>query len=287
MYKLDLTCTAPHAIKPKGLKNGKYSYELDVKHYENALIKMKEAGITKLEFGIPHVMYFDESMKMLKRALKIVKKQKMTINSVHFPYSVFWLDLICPWENDRIDIFNTAKKLFNIMDKFNPKAYVFHPGGPTSFKAEEREKYMGLLIDAVNHLADCTTVPICIENMVLGNMTNGLEQLKEYSDKCEKGYVVIDTNHFLTDRPEDAIKAIGKDKLKALHISDNDFIYERHWLPGKGANDWNKIIGALEEIGYEGAFNYEINMERWGYTYKELVENYENLFKAYNESKQK
>ncbi len=286
MYKLELTCTTPHAVNPTGLKNGKYTYKFDVEHYESTLIKMKNAGINKLEFVIPGVMYYEDSMKMLKTALKLVKKHKMTINSVHFPYLVYWLDFTCPWEKDREDIFNIAKKLFKIMDKFNPKAYIFHPGGENTIKIEDREKYMGYLVDAINYLADFTTVPLCIENMVLGAMTNGLEQLKDYSDRCEKGYVIIDTNHFLKDKPEDAIKAIGKDKLKALHISDNDFIYERHWLPGKGANDWNKIIGALEEIGYDGAFNYEINMERWGYSYEELVENYENLFKAYNESKQ-
>ena len=145
---------------------------------------------------------------------------------------------------------------------------------------------MEYLVESVNELASSTNVPICIENMVLGSMTNGLEQIKEYADKCEKGYVVIDTNHFLKDRPEDAILAIGGEKIKALHISDNDFIYERHMMPGDGLNDWNKIIGALEQIGYTGSFNYEVSLSKYGYNYKDVVSNYEKLFENYNKSKE-
>ena len=111
-----------------------------------------------------------------------------------------------------------------------------------------------------------------------------MEKIKEFADKSKNAYVIVDVNHFLNDKPEDAILALG-DRIKALHISDYDFVYERHMIPGDGLNDWNKIIGALEKIGYKGAFNYEVNMGRYGYTYKQLIENYEKLFEEYNISK--
>ena len=284
MYKLELTCSAPTGVISTGLKDGKYGYKLDVAGIEKAYKEMKEAGINKIEFGVPGVMYVDDSMKMFKKALKLAKKHKMTINTFHLPYSADWIDLACPWPNDRKEIIKWTKKLLKTLDKYNPKAYIFHPGGK-GVKPENRDKFMEYLIESVNELASSTSVPICIENMVLGNMTNGLEQIKEYADKCEKGYVVIDTNHFLKDRPEDAILAIGAEKIKALHISDNDFVYERHMMPGEGLNDWNKIIGALEQIGYKGSFNYELSMGKYGYTYKQVVENYEKLFEEYNKSK--
>ena len=284
MYKLELTCSLSSGVKSTGLKNGKYGYVLNAQLLKDSLKEMKEAGINKIEFCIPGLIYCDESMKMFKKALKIVKKYKMTINTFHLPYSVDWIDFACQWPNDRKEIVKWTKKLIKKLDKFNPKAYIVHPGGKSA-KPENREKFMEYLIESVNELASSTSVPICIENMVLGNLTNGLEQIKEYADKCEKGYVVIDTNHFLTDRPEDAILAIGGEKIKALHISDNDFVYERHMMPGDGLNDWNKIIGALEQIGYKGSFNYEVSMGKHGYTYKQLVENYEKLFEEYNKHK--
>ena len=39
-----------------------------------------------------------------------------------------------------------------------------------------------------------------------------------------------------------------------LHVSDFDGVDERHWMPGKGIVDWNDVIAALVEVGYEGPF---------------------------------
>ncbi len=281
MYKLEFTCTIPNTFIGKGLINGKYRYELDP-NFEKKLIKMKNAGITKIEFGIPYIMYYDDAMKMFKKALKIVKKHKFTINSFHMPFNVYWLDVACQWENDRKDTINLVKKIFKITDKFNPKAYIFHPGGVDA-TPETRERFMDYLVKSMDEIATATKAYVCVENMVGGCLTNSLEKIKEFADKSKNAYVVIDTNHFLNDKPEDAILALG-DRVKALHISDYDFVYERHMIPGDGLNDWNKIIGALEKIGYTGAFNYEVSVAKYGYTYKQLVENYEKLFEEYNKN---
>ena len=48
------------------------------------------------------------------------------------------------------------------------------------------------------------------------------------------------------------------DKIITLHVSDYDFMNERHWLPGEGQNDWQKIIKSLKEVGYTGVWMYEI-----------------------------
>ena len=48
------------------------------------------------------------------------------------------------------------------------------------------------------------------------------------------------------------------DKIVTVHISDYDFINERHWLPGEGKLNWQAILNALKEIGYRGVWLYEI-----------------------------
>ncbi|MBO5889422.1 MAG: sugar phosphate isomerase/epimerase [Clostridia bacterium] len=283
MYQLEFTCTTPSSFIPRGLQNGKYKYALDP-NYEEKVREMKEAGIKKVEFVIPYIMDIDAAKKMLKRTLKIIKKYKLTINSIHMPFNVFWMDMACQWENDRKDIINTVKNIIKYIDKhFNPKVYVFHPGGDEA-KEETREKFMDYLVETIDEIATATKAYVCVENMVGGCLTNGLERIKEFADKSKNAYVIVDVNHFLDCKPQDAILALG-DRVKAVHISDYDFVYERHMIPGDGLNDWNKIIGALEKIGYKGAFNYEVNMGRYGYTYKQLIENYEKLFEEYNKSK--
>ena len=54
----------------------------------------------------------------------------------------------------------------------------------------------------------------------------------------------------------DMIYALG-DRLKALHIHDNDRRRDQHKLPGEGSIDYKPIIEALYNIGYKGDFTLE------------------------------
>ena len=66
----------------------------------------------------------------------------------------------------------------------------------------------------------------------------------------------FDTNHLLQEDPLVFIEAL-KEKIVTLHVSDYDFINERHWLPGDGLLDWKAVMKKLDEIGYRGVFMYE------------------------------
>ncbi len=58
-----------------------------------------------------------------------------------------------------------------------------------------------------------------------------------------------------TSAPE-MIRALGR-RLKALHIHDNDLHYDLHQLPFTMAIDFNEVLRALKEIGYNGYFTLE------------------------------
>ena len=283
MYKLELSSSVgvPTSI-PQGLKDGRFRYKFNPK-YEQQLIEIKKSGIKNIEFGFGGSLYADDVVKNFKHALRLVKKHKLIITSVHFPFNALWIDLATEYEADRKEIIKWISKFFKYFDKYDIKAYVFHPGGNT-ISENEWEKAMDYLCCAAEDLAKLTKVPICIENMVIGKMTNTIDKIVAFAEKAPNAYVVLDTNHYLTERPEDAILRLGK-RIKALHISDNNFVTEQHKMPGDGLNDWNKIIGALETIGYDGMFNYEVSMSH-GYTYQQILENYNKLFEEYNKNKQ-
>ena len=75
-----------------------------------------------------------------------------------------------------------------------------------------------------------------------------------------------------------AVLALGS-RIITTHISDHDYVDERHWLPGEGKIDWMRMLAAFETIGYEGVFNYELGNDA-----AEVKENYEKLFADYNAS---
>ena len=74
---------------------------------------------------------------------------------------------------------------------------------------------------------------ICVEDLprtCLGRCSDDiLELLKAHEDLR----VCFDTNHLLGEDNVEFIKKVGE-KIVTLHVSDYDFINERHWLPGEG-----------------------------------------------------
>lgn len=76
-----------------------------------------------------------------------------------------------------------------------------------------------------------------------------------------------DTGHANLNRlnqPE-SIRQMGK-RLKALHINDNRGEKDDHLLPYLGRIEWEPLLLALKEIGYNGDFTYEIHNFTAGFT---------------------
>ena len=103
-----------------------------------------------------------------------------------------------------------------------------------------------------NHEAECAEKSVC----------SNAEELAEYYEALPKEYfaVCLDVGHceILGERAEDAIRKLGKDRLHALHIHDNDRKLDLHTIPYQGKLDWDAIMHSLFEIGYAGEFTYEV-----------------------------
>ena len=78
-----------------------------------------------------------------------------------------------------------------------------------------------------------------------------------------------DTGHsnkamrFGQPKPADCIRMMGKN-LTCLHLNDNDTLTDQHKTPGMGTIDWNDVFNALDEIGYSGNYNMELNLSHYG-----------------------
>lgn len=58
--------------------------------------------------------------------------------------------------------------------------------------------------------------------------------------------------------PEEYVSGMDKDILKCIHIHDTDGKVDRHWIPYQGIQNWDNIVKALAEYGYDGEMNMEI-----------------------------
>ncbi len=98
---------------------------------------------------------------------------------------------------------------------------------------------------------------LCAEDLprtCLGRDSDEISELLSVSDDLA---VCLDTNHLLTESLPDFIHKVGG-RIVTTHISDYDFKDEKHWLPGEGKIDWNGVVSALEDVGYNGVWLYEV-----------------------------
>ena len=268
------------SIAAKGFRDGRYRYEVK-QSFEKNLILAKELGFDTVDVDVCTTYNPFELDQMLDEICGKIKNSGVSVNAFHMPFGVPWMDLTCPWEEDRVEMVKWMISAIEKMNSVNPFAYVFHPG-TTKVSDAAREKTFDGLCRTANELAAKTDKVICIENMVSGNVLSKVDHLEELMATTKNVSVVLDVNHLLSDKPEDAILRLGKN-IKTLHISDYDFVCERHDLPGRGKIEWNKVIGALDKTGYNGVFNYEVNFS--GYTLADVKENYKQLFEKYNSQK--
>lgn len=86
----------------------------------------------------------------------------------------------------------------------------------------------------------------------------------------------VDTGHtheagsFWVPPAEDMIRILGKD-ISLLHLHDNSGHWDDHMLPGMGTIDWPAVFDALDDIGYNGNYNFEIRTNCYGDYLEEYI----------------
>jgi len=218
-----------------------------------------------------------------KNTLALSRDSGVELWSLHLPFYPF----------ETLNIATNDTKLRNRSIEFLTENYikrgadigiktaVIHPSAEP-YAENEREELIKVGAESLAELAESAAkcgMRIAVEDLprtCLGNCSDDIKKLIALNDKLR---VCLDTNHLLTEKNVDFIKALG-DKIVTLHVSDYDFLNERHWLPYEGKNDWVAIVDALEDVGYAGPFMYEIELKtpntitRRDLTYADFVENY-------------
>lgn len=137
--------------------------------------------------------------------------------------------------------------------------YVLHASAEPIADAE-REARMQCALDSVfalNEVAVSCGGVLCVENLPRTCLGRSSDEILRLTDVAPEVRVCFDTNHLLCQPISAFIAAVGS-RIATLHVSDYDFIDEKHWLPGEGAVDWAELYGALQKTGYNGVWMYEL-----------------------------
>jgi len=212
----------------------------------------------------------DEMLEFFAPELDAIKANGLQIAQAHAPFG--------PFVNKRpeateyyIEVYKNIIKLCDAVGCKNLIIHscVNHPAfGMTPAQTFDLNMHLyGSLIDTLLQ----TDVTVCLENLfyTLGGKIREAtcsdpHEAAEYIDKLnalagkECFGLCVDTGHLmlLGRRFPTYMPIVGK-RVKALHIHDNDGMFDRHLAPFTGITDWREFVDSLRQIGYCGDLSFE------------------------------
>lgn len=240
--------------------------------YEEGIVACAEAGFDALDMGFFSMktgkspFLADNYKELCDRYLRIAKENNIVFNQAHAPFG-------SPYEKYSAESVPHFPRMFECCARLGVETVVIHPVQDGRFYGREEEMllrsvefYKGLIPMAREY-----GVRMATENMwqrdargyVVDDTCASPEHFIKCVDMVESEWLVacLDIGHVgLCGRDAaDLILALGHDRLKALHVHDNDLLSDKHLVPFTGKTDWQGVCSALAKIKYEGDFTYEID----------------------------
>lgn len=229
---------------------------------EDLFIQYEKAGISMMEISLREPILNALDLEQVK---KWAADHNVELWSLHFPFNPDGrADIAAHEEEVRKATIEYYTELIKRGISIGIKTFVIHPCSVEPIEEDERReirmKYSKECLDTLAEIAHNYDAVIAVENLPRSCLARNSKELLELLESNDKLRVCYDTNHLLDQDSLEFINAVG-DKIVTLHVSDYDFINERHWLPGEGKLDWQEILKALKDIGYDGPWMYELEFE--------------------------
>ena len=246
---------------------------------------IKEAGIDCIEMS----WKYENCVRKLgflerpEECGQMVRDSGLELWSLHLPFGRTY-DTSSLYDFDRDYALSLDIELIKAASRAGAKVCVLHASSGL-FGEEEYKKRLVRANDAIirmSEIANDVGITLAVENQPKSLPTRYPELMaKLLKGSCAK--MCYDANHslYLTGLEYLAgIRDLGIE-IATVHLSDYDFIDERHRMPGDGINDWNAILAHFESIGYSGPLMYEVSRKPADrsreYTVSELSENMQKL----------
>lgn len=244
---------------------------------KKAIEMIAEAGFDAVDYSMLNfedpkgILAGDDYRKKAEKVREMAEDCGLVINQCHAPFDFNYSDPAG---------FGYATKMLRrsleIAGILGAKNVVVHPLHYRRYKENaafvhfENVKWYRSMLPAAKECG----VTICAENMWQWNS----DQTKILPDECsfpdEFSFLVdevggknfgacLDLGHAALTAQDvgwttaEFIRKLGKKRLKALHVHDNDGVSDMHTAPYLGTVDWDEITKALKKIRYEGDFTFE------------------------------
>ncbi len=227
----------------------------DINITEETFREYCDAGIKHIELSFSKI----DGIFDFREMKRLADKYDINIWSYHLPFLPF----------SEVDISNPALADYSVeflgglirraAEEGDIHLIVIHPSGEPIEESERAER-MECSKKSLARLADiassCGTT-IAVEDLPRTCLARNSDELLELVSAHDALRICFDMNHLANEKNADFLERV-KDKLVTVHVSDYDFGDERHYLPGEGMIDWQKMLSDLKAAGYKGPWLYEV-----------------------------
>lgn len=225
---------------------------------DEGLRELHEAGIWGMEISFcSEVMDAIDLQDQVARA----RAQGVEVWSIHLPF--YGLDIAALEETFRRRTIDYHRALMERAGAAGIRTAVIHTC-LEPVKDADRAGRMERSKESLRELAgyaEQAGLVLAVEELPRSCLGNCSDEMLELLSADERLRVCFDSNHLLGE-PSARFLPRMTGKIHTVHLSDYDFVNERHWLPGEGKIDWTALLDALDQTGYEGPLLYEVRQVR-------------------------
>jgi sugar phosphate isomerase/epimerase len=216
----------------------------------------RENGIGAVEVSVAEVHFDELDLATVAKEMRAEGLDAWSFHLRFFPFKIYNIARLNP--DERRFAVDYQCEWIKRAGAEGFRYAIIHPSGEP-ISDEKRPEAMKAACESLDLLAEEAKragIVLAVENLPRTCLAKNFAEMLQLLDANSLLRSCFDTNHLLQEDPLAYIEAV-KEKIVTLHVSDYDFINERHWLPGDGLLDWKAVMKKLDEIGYNGVFMYE------------------------------
>jgi len=245
----------------QGLKKGTSSCFFKEWTLDN-FMQLKNVGIDCFEISANYDNYM-VNWDFPKNCMKVAEDSRaagIQFWSIHLPFSRK-LDISSFDDESRNLTIDTNMKLIEAAAKAGARVAVLHPSSEPITDDIRKERLARSKEAIIMLCKQCKkyNMQLAVENLPRTCLCNSAEEMVELL-RDTGANIIFDTNHSLKEDNLQFLDTLISSGIKivSIHISDYDFVDERHRLPGDGINNWHGIFERLEKADYRGPLMYEV-----------------------------
>ncbi len=226
--------------------------------FDQVIAEVAAAGFTQCELFDTKDMADDRTAGERRR---ILNRHGVWVRTVHSDLGV---NLAALDDDERARAVASVESCFEPFAELGGFAVIVHPTGRNA--NADAALHTGAFrrsLDTLTARAEELGIRLACENLQHKGQPRPMcrmeDLLRVVDDYPSTVGICLDTGHANNNGLDPADEArIAGDRLIALHLQDTDAAEDRHWPPGLGNINWRRVAAALIEIGFDGAWTFEV-----------------------------